>query len=304
MDILKFKKILSRYSEGKANETERALVEAWYRSYQEEAEEVQIDHLQLVMLNKINAATLKRSVFLSPLFRIAASLFIILSVCLLIWTRNSTPDYTITSTGIKGTKKILLSDGSAVWLNAKSILKAPDKFSGTIREVFLEEGEAFFEIKKDQKHPFIVRTGPLKVQVLGTSFDIRAYKILKKITVSVNTGKVRIVSGQKTLAMLTPGQQLSYDVTQARVELMNVDAERTLSWKLGYTYLDHADFRELSLTLKNIYGFSLKPGSREAEKYRFSMRLMHNLSQDELLLLIGQLHHSNFRKEGNDIILY
>jgi transmembrane sensor len=305
MDILKFKKILTRYSEGKANETESALVEAWYKSYpeSEEASPGEIDNLHSVMLLKIKTATLKRSIFQYPVFRIAASLIVILSIGLLIRTRNSIPDYRLTSTGTKGTKKILLADGSAVWLNANSILKAPDKFSGDLREVILEEGEAFFEIKKDKKHPFIVHTGPLKVQVLGTSFDIRAYKNLKKITVSVNTGKVGITGSQKTLAMLTPGQQLSYDITKGTIGLMNVDPERTKSWKLGYTYLDHADFRELSLTLKNLYGFSLKPGNKEVEKYRFSLRLMHNLSQDELLLLIGQLHHSHFRKEGNDIIL-
>jgi ferric-dicitrate binding protein FerR (iron transport regulator) len=310
MDIHKFRKILQRYSNGEANETETALVEAWYRSYSTNESSLCDEDLNTVrkkMLRNIKNATAKRSFMRNYGLQIAAGLAIFLSAALLIRSfavKNDGEECSVISTGTKGLRRFSLADGSTVWLNAASRLKAPIAFKGSTREVFLEEGEAFFDVKKDTERPFVVHTNPLDVRVFGTSFNVKAYKKLKQISVYVATGKVGVAANQKTLGMLTPGRQLDYATDNGVSEIKIIDNDRPQSWKLGYTYLDQADFGELSMTLKNIYGLSIKPGSAVVENYRFSLRLLHDLPPAEILELISQLHHTKIRREGNDIIFY
>ncbi|RWY54058.1 FecR family protein [Mucilaginibacter gilvus] len=312
MDIYKLRKILQRYREGKANETESALVEAWYKSYEQQERFVgreDAEKIRRAISRGVKAATLKHSVIQLPILRVAASFAIFLTICFFGWRLRKGPvsktqTYTTVTTGTKGLRELVLSDGSLIRLNAASRLKIPNVFSGQLREVVLEEGEAFFQIKRDPERPFIVHTSPLNVQVLGTSFNIRAYKNLHAISVTVTTGKVGVTGKSKTLAMLMPGQQLNYNIINGAIQQLTVDLNHAQSWQKGFTYLDQAGFNELSTIVKNIYGLSIKAGNKKVGGYRFTLRLMHNLPASQVLGLISQLHHTHFRKEGNDIILY
>lgn len=107
--------------------------------------------------------------------------------------------------------EILLPDGSKVWLNSGSVFKYPKKFSKNNRTVELIDGRAFFEVKHENNHPFVVKTNSLNVVVFGTSFDVRAYKKEGNTKVSVVTGKVGITlkGPEETPAvMLLPKQQV------------------------------------------------------------------------------------------------
>nr|WP_256484245.1 FecR domain-containing protein [Mucilaginibacter flavidus] len=90
-----------------------------------------------------------------------------------------------------GEKQMLqLYDGTKIWLSPSSSLEYQDQLIGNYREVKLE-GEAFFEVAKDKKHPFIIHTGQVQTEVVGTSFNIRAFK-QNKVTVTVVTGIVKV----------------------------------------------------------------------------------------------------------------
>ena len=91
-----------------------------------------------------------------------------------------------------GEKRILqLYDGTKIWLSPSSSLEYQDQLIGNYREVKLE-GEAFFEVAKDKKHPFIIYTGQVRTEVVGTSFNIRAFGKQHKVTVTVVTGIVKV----------------------------------------------------------------------------------------------------------------
>lgn len=312
MDFNKFKKILDRYNDGSANETEKAMVDAWYRSYRNNEVSPDMEeagNLRNRMLENINTATRRRRVISMPLLRIAAGITLFVTAAFFGWrltraTKDEPIAYTTFTTKVNDMKELQLPDGTAIWLNAAGKLKVPETFNGKQREVILEEGEAFFEVKHDPTHPFIVHTSPINVQVLGTSFNIKAYKGLSNISVTVATGKVGVTGGAKTLAMLTPGQQLSYDIKTGTTSQKEVNTEHIQSWKKGTTYLDQASFKELALTVKNLYGFNIKAGSTKVSNYHFSLRLLHSLNKQQVIALISQLHHTHYRKEGNDIVLY
>ena len=309
MDLHKFREILKRYEEGTSNETENALVEDWYNSYKAEEKQIASGDAETIRANILknicSETAVKRLTLFSPVFRIAAGLIIFLTTGLLTWffIYRSQPYETVT-TQTHELKEISLPDGSKVWLNSVSRISVPSEFNGNNREVSLEEGEAFFKVTKDPKHPFIVHTKHVNVRVLGTSFNVRAYQQTHQITVSVETGKVNVSTAQKILATLIPGQQLNYSIDKGTARVKSINTTEVNSWQKGTTYLTEANFAELSVTLKSIYGISLKAGNKKVQDYHFNMRLMHNLTQNEVLELINQIHQTKFRKEGNDIILY
>jgi len=112
-------------------------------------------------------------------------------------------------------KYVSLPDGSKIWLSPSSTLVYPDQFIGNLREVKLE-GEAFFEIAKDKKHPFIIHSGRMATRVVGTSFEIESYPGQKRFLVTVVTGIVRVssnsASGNKRKeVLLKPGQRGLFD---------------------------------------------------------------------------------------------
>lgn len=137
---------------------------------------------------------------------------------------------------------IILSDGTKVWVNAASSFHFPLSFNGSTREVMLS-GEAYFEVAKDSRHPFIVNTGKNKVEVLGTHFDVMAYQDEPYVYATLLKGSIRIVN-KKNTAILSPGQQGKINTNNA-IEVKNIDAEQSIDWLEG----------KLSLTNINLQAF-------------------------------------------------
>ena len=151
-------------------------------------------------------------------------------------------------------KRIDLGDGSVVWLNAASQLQYPDRFDPDIREVTLE-GEAFFEVAKDADRPFVIRSGELKTTVLGTSFNIRAYKEDKTLSVAVVTGKVRVTAPDlRSEVHLVPDQQAVFDKKERRLNKNDqVSASGLASWKEGLFQFRNTTFSEVTAILQRSY---------------------------------------------------
>jgi transmembrane sensor len=261
------------------------------------------------MQARINAATNKPvSVITFPFIRIAASLLLAGSIVLLIrWhmrNEDRPVEYLTIKTGTNDIKRLMLSDSSVVWLNSASVLQVPVSFHGKQRESKLLEGEAFFDVKHDAGHPFIVHVKNLSVQVMGTSFNIKTYKGLNTTEVTVATGKVGVIKSGKVLQMLLPGQLLSYNNNKGSYTEKYVNADQVQGWRSGNTYLNQAGFDELALAVKNIFGLTLKAGNSRVGSYRFSLSMRHNLLPVEALKIISQIHNTHYRKEGDVIILY
>ncbi|SKD09081.1 FecR family protein [Chitinophaga ginsengisegetis] len=127
--------------------------------------------------------------------------------------------------------KIVLKDGTEVWLNSLSSLRFPYAFRGSNREVYLS-GEAYFKVAKNEHQPFIVHAGETTVEVLGTSFNIQAYEP-GNVTTSLVEGAV--VSSRKDLKVkLSPGYQSVYE--DGKFTTTSFDTYNTLSWMDGTTH--------------------------------------------------------------------
>ena len=314
MELRKFIKQLGRYLKGTTNETEKAIIDAWYDSYGAESEKHSLPADERERVRNAMHARISESINKSapPLwfnYRIAASVLLLCCSSVLVYflLRPATPvqeTYTTLQTHGGEIRRVTLPDGSVIWLNAQSRIRIPSNFDKAVRQVYLDEGEAFFEVKHNTHKLFRVVTAPLQVQVLGTSFNINAYHSLPHVKITVVTGKVGISREAKLLSFLTPGQELSYLADRGTFEQKKVDASQIQSWKDGDTYLNRVKFDELSLIFKNLYGLKLKAGNKRVHDYLFTLRIKRNTPATETLKLISAIHNAHFRKEGTDVIIY
>jgi transmembrane sensor len=164
------------------------------------------------------------------LYRIAATVVILLGVTWIYTSKFSEPEMIKFASLANEQKEIVLPDESVVYLNANSSIEYPEKFKGDTREIKLE-GEAFFEIKKNPSKPFIIHTASAYTKVLGTSFNVRARKNSEEIVVSVKTGKVEVGIDAEHKVQLEPGYTAKVNLAKKDVERLVTPSENYLSWK-------------------------------------------------------------------------
>ncbi len=150
--------------------------------------------------------------------------------------------------------RLTLPDGSQVWLNSESTLLFANNFLDGNREVKLT-GEAYFEVEKMHGLPFVVKTPSYDVRVLGTKFNVMAYKDFDRTVTSLIEGHVQIKKGPQ-IVDLKPGQMLTYQNKQFLVKQTNTTRSR--SWKDDKFDFDRVTFKELITRLERWYDVDIK----------------------------------------------
>lgn len=197
-----------------------------------------------------------------------------------------------------GQFKVILSDGTKVWMNAESALTYPTTFSGDMREVELT-GEAFFEVEKDAKKPFRVKASQTTVDVLGTSFNVMAYKDEKEVNATLVQGAV-IVKGNGGAKQLQPGQQATVTEGSA-LQVNEVDVEEVLAWKNGLFIFQDADLHSVMRQLARWYDVEIEYQGRPSDmKLNGAVYRNYSLSQ---VLTVLKATGLQFRIEARKLII-
>nr|WP_246496186.1 FecR family protein [Chitinophaga varians] len=199
--------------------------------------------------------------------------------------------------------KVILSDGSEVWLNAGSSLSYPAGFKGRYRDVYLK-GEAFFNVASQPEQPFVVHTDTISTLVLGTSFNIKAYPELGDIRINVASGKVGIVMGGNTLATLLPDQQLTYNKPDHSYLTETKAAGVTNAWREGSIHLDGVSFDELAAVMTHNFGYRLQTRRADIRKVRFSMNIITSSKIEEVMRIVCSMTQARYRIEQQVISMY
>lgn len=186
--------------------------------------------------------------------------------------------------------QLKLSDGTHVWLNSTSKIRFPFAFTGKYREVYVE-GEAYFNVKKDATHPFIVHAGQADVLVLGTDFNINAYTPARVVT-SLVSGKVSI--NEK---ILQPGKQ-AVVATGKPVQIQDFDMENTLSWRQGIHYFRNASIRELATMLSRWHDVQLVIDNPEVAEVHMRGKLFRHEPLQSFLDQLNATGTVHFYWEG------
>jgi len=173
-------------------------------------------------------------------------------------------------TEVGGEFSFTLSDGTKVWLNSLSEIEFPVNFTGNERIVNLT-GEAYFEVSPDAKRPFIVHSLNQSVQVLGTTFNIKAYPDEDMVYTTLVEGKISVGSGGNKI-VLSPGMESVCQRSSNGIETHNVDTGFSTAWMSGFFMFNNQDLGEMLKVLKRWYGYDFKYNNSEAGKNTFSGR--------------------------------
>jgi transmembrane sensor len=182
-------------------------------------------------------------------------------------------------------KEILLSDGSTVWLNQNSSLQYPEAFGEDQRTVILT-GEAFFEVAKDVKKPFIIKTEFTETKVLGTSFNLRAYPGETETAVSVATGQVSFMNLKGAdPVILNPGSEGVYNKDAGSLSSMKQETN-VLAWKTKQLSFGDTPFAKVEVDLERCYGIDIQVENEAIAKCRVN-NAFEDRSLEDVLTVIG-----------------
>ena len=190
------------------------------------------------------------------------------SVYLLTQNTDSSKNPTIITAQNGEKAEVTLPDGSLVWINSGSSLTYEADFNHKKRSVYLE-GEAYFEVAKDEKRPFIVKTQSMDVQAIGTAFNVRSYNSEQQISTILLEGKIKVNVAEKE-TLLGVNQRATFDKYSKVLSTDNVDADNFVEWKKGNIYFNNQTFNDIALTLSRIYNVDIQFASEELRPMRFS----------------------------------
>jgi len=198
--------------------------------------------------------------------------------------------------------KVVLSDGTLVHLNSLSKLRFPVNFSADSREVYLE-GEAYFEVTKDNLRPFIVKTELLDVKVLGTKFNITSYNDDNLLTTTLVEGSVKISSSKFDEVTLSPNEQLSYNKVSSEVAREIVDVSYYTSWKEGSFRFKDIRLEDLMKIVQRLYNVDVIYSDRDIKEYMIGCNINRYEKIDPVLRIIEANGKLNVKIKGRVITI-
>lgn len=199
-----------------------------------------------------------------------------------------------------GEFRLMLSDGTKVWLNSASSLSYPANFAGKKDRRVKLSGEGYFEVAKDAEHPFLVEAGNQLVSVLGTHFNINAYEKESQIRTTLLEGAVRVkpLIGGDAGKVLTPGQQAVFSAQS--IQIGSADIEGTMAWKNGYFRFEDENIESIMKKLARWYDVDVSyEGRMPSEGFNGKISKFNNISQ--VLNALESTHTVHFKVQGRRV---
>jgi len=216
-------------------------------------------------------------------------------------------DY-LTKSNQRGRKSTIhLKDGSIVYLNSESKITYPTNFPDSVRVVQLN-GEAFFDIAKNESKPFIVISGPLQVKVLGTSFNIKAFKDEDEIKVSIASGQVELSydNSEGNIAKhieLSSNQAVVYNLNEKVFnKITSFHPIKEFGWKDGIIYFNKAGLITVINKLERWYDVHIEIKNDPSFIWSYTGKFQ-NATLENVLNSIGHTERFNFRIEQDKVII-
>lgn len=199
--------------------------------------------------------------------------------------------------------EMILPDGSVIFLNADSRVKYSVEGENGNREVFLE-GEAWFDVKKDDTKPFVVHTSYYDVNVTGTQFNVKAYEADNEIATTLEEGQIIIQStGNFKLAediVVKPGEQVKLNKNTKQLTILQVNTKWFTSWKDNKLVFVNMNMKDLELLLERKYGVEIEIKNKDILNLHFDGTIK-NESIIEFLEIIKKALPINYKIVGQKI---
>ena len=256
-------------------------------------------------------STSRRGFSLSALWRYAAVVAIIIAVgCISYWQGEVNVKDTFADISVEaplGSKtKLYLPDGKLVWLNAGSRMTYSQGFGVDNRKVELE-GEGYFEVKRNEKIPFFVKTKDLQLQVLGTKFNFRDYPEDHEVVVSLLEGKVGLnnLLIEEKEAVLSPDERAVLNKANGLLTVESVTASNASQWTDGYLFFDEELLPDIAKELERSYNVKIHIANDSLKTFRFYgnfVRREQNIQ--EVLEALASTEKMQYKIEERNITIY
>ena len=313
--------IIEKYLNNQCSEGEQVLVEAWYKSFENNADgitEMSDDNREELIqrirqnidrkIKPIQLYTPPRWIWYAS--GMAAMLLIFISLSFyfnpksgnnLSRIKSNVPlsDWAKYENSSAKILKIALPDGSIVWLQPKTQLSY-NQSDRVFRQVNLK-GEAFFDVKRDESRPFLIYAGKMTTKVLGTSFNVKAYPEMEKFEVSVVTGKVSVMNEAEKEVFVTPKQQVTLENKSDILTINELPKNKTFYWELATLTFDNTSMQDVVNNIE--HNFNVKIILKPALK---NCRLSGTFDQEHLstiLEIICKSIDAEYVMDGQEIYL-
>ena len=317
--------LLKKYLSNQCSHHERDLVDAWYQSLMIESgetfsasdEEVLYERIQLQISEtenneKTSVWPLRKLWYYAAAAVILAGLFFTYSTPFekekALTVKPSTDSTKVTFSNRE--KKIIrynLPDKTIIWLQPGAVVSHPLSFSSKINREIDFQGEAFFDVTRDVKHPFIIHCGKLKTQVLGTSFKVKANKNESSYKVSVVTGSVAVSKenqDHKTeTVVLKPKQQVVFEKITNRMTVNVLQNEEAVNenWQSVSLIFDETPMGEVANRLQQTFRIKIEFANPAIKRCRLKVDF-NNQKLPEILGMIETLLGTTYEIEGDKVI--
>lgn len=308
---------LHRFFAGEASETEKQQIKSWLEEDDRHRQEL-LDERgffdAMLLVDETHEVKQQRNVFYRALRYVGchsvqwAAVFVIafVSSYLLIDERFGRVDdaINVVSVPLGQRANLTLADGTRVCLNAGSTLSYPTAFGSDIRKVELD-GEAYFEVSKNEEKPFVVHTRMCDVEVLGTKFNVDAYSDKNAFSAALMEGKIKVDNNNTPadVIYLSPSQQVN--LKNGKLDVTPIVDYDIYRWKEGLICFTDLNFVELMRRIEKYYGVHMMVENDSLSRHFFSGKFRISDGIDNLLRVLQKDVYFDFERseDGNTIYI-
>ena len=313
------KEILYKFFDRQATASEKKEIEQWLEESQENREKLfaereffaamilsgKLREKDLVVENgrKQRKITFQSRAVLRELCKIAAVIAITVSIGLFFLQQNG-GDAMHTVTVPSGQRaNLTLPDGTKVWMNARTEIQYPGVFSKSKREIKLN-GEAYFEVSHNAKHPFIVHTNKCSIEVLGTKFNVEDYADSKDFSTALMEGSVKVSDNRqdKNTLILSPDQLVI--LKGGKLIAKDIADYDYYRWREGLVCFKDVGFEQLMHRFEKCYGVKIVIENDKWLEYGFTGKFRVSDGIDNALKILQKEAPYSFRKSADDSVIY
>lgn len=196
-----------------------------------------------------------------------------------------------------------LTDGTNVWLNARTSLSYPVKFGKKNRQVVLD-GEAYFDVTKDKNRPFIVQTEKYNVEVLGTKFDVDAYTETGEFETTLMSGSVKVASVEDPSESLLLKPNNKVYLKEGKLLVTAVSDFNPYRWKEGLVCFKDATFQSIMNDFEKYYGLNIIVKNEEVKKFFYTGKFRQTDGIDYALRVLQKDIKFTYKRDDDNQIIY
>ena len=186
-------------------------------------------------------------------------------------------------------RELTLPDGTRVMLNSRSTLLYPEQFAGKTRSVYLI-GEANFQVKPDEKHPFIVKANDFQITALGTEFNVNAYPENNELIATLLEGSVKVeFNNLISNVILKPNEQITYNKQTRKRSLQSPRIEDVTAWQRGELVFSDMHLDEIFTSLERKFPYTFVYSLHSLNNKSYSFRFQQRATLEEVMKIITQV---------------